>query len=39
VIGSFEKLGAVNVTDTTPEDPPEADPIVGAFDAPLALEP
>ena len=29
------KEGAVNDTDTTPDEPPDAAPIVGAEDAPL----
>jgi hypothetical protein len=35
VIGNLLKEGALNVTDTTPPDPPEAVPIVGAVDGPL----
>ena len=35
VIGNLEKLGAVKETDTTPEEPPEAEPIVGAVEGPL----
>jgi hypothetical protein len=35
VIGNFEKEGAVNDTDTTPPEPPEAEPIVGAVEGPL----
>jgi hypothetical protein len=35
VIGNLLNDGAVNVTDTTPPDPPEADPIVGALAGPL----
>jgi hypothetical protein len=35
VIGNLLNEGAVNDTDTTPLDPPEADPIVGAVEGPL----
>jgi len=35
VIGSFEKLGAVNVTDIAPPPPSVAVPMVGAPGAPL----
>jgi hypothetical protein len=35
VIGSFEKLGAVNVTDIAPPPPSVAVPIVGALAGPL----
>ena len=35
MIGSLEKLGAVKGTETTPEEPPEAVPIVGAVEGPL----
>jgi hypothetical protein len=35
VIGSLEKLGALNDTDTTPDDPPEADTLVGAVAGPF----
>jgi hypothetical protein len=35
VIGNLLNEGAVNDTDTTPPDPPDADPIVGAVAGPL----
>ena len=38
VIGSLPFAGAVNVTDTTPPLPPDAEPIVGTPGAPLALD-
>ena len=36
MIGNFENEGAVNDTGTTPDVPPEADPIVGALGTPFA---
>jgi hypothetical protein len=35
VIGNLLNEGAVNATDTTPDEPPDADPIVGALAGPL----
>jgi hypothetical protein len=35
VIGNFEKEGAIKGTETTPEEPPVAVPIVGAVEGPF----